>query len=185
MASCMASAIAHLQKTVHARLYRSSFARCPGGGLVPVTINRCSTYLNAYAADRGLFVFPGQAAVCSVLLGTESGVLHYRTEYLAPVARVGGFLYSPVRLPRYSEGKHKKFLRAKNQKFLRGHIGPPPRRQGGAQGVDCRHLKAASVAPPGPAVALVAAIGAAAGVAIARRLPEQRRPHLLQSDKLR
>src|SRR5246127_5539660 len=37
MASCMASAIAHLQKTVHARLYRSSFARCPGGGLMPVT----------------------------------------------------------------------------------------------------------------------------------------------------
>src|SRR5882762_9210887 len=38
MASCMASAIAHLQKTVHARLYRSSFARCPGGPLVPVTV---------------------------------------------------------------------------------------------------------------------------------------------------
>jgi hypothetical protein len=29
MASCMASAIVHLQKTVHAKLYRSSFARCP------------------------------------------------------------------------------------------------------------------------------------------------------------
>src|ERR1700693_10965 len=39
MASCMASAIAHLQKTVHARLYRSSFARCPGGGLMPVTMD--------------------------------------------------------------------------------------------------------------------------------------------------
>src|SRR5246127_5941253 len=41
MASCMASAIAHLQKTVHARLYRSSFARCLGGGLMPVTVKVC------------------------------------------------------------------------------------------------------------------------------------------------
>ena len=40
------------------------------------------------------------------------------TEYLAPVAPVGGFLYSPVRLPRYCEGKHKK--------FLRGHTRPEP-----------------------------------------------------------
>ena len=29
------------------------------------------------------------------------------TEYLAPVAPVGGFLHSPARLPRYCEGKHK------------------------------------------------------------------------------
>src|SRR5262249_18080948 len=29
-------AIAHLQETVHARPYRSSFVRCPGGGRLPL-----------------------------------------------------------------------------------------------------------------------------------------------------
>lgn len=49
LASSMASAIAHLQKTVHARLYRSSFARCPGGWAragygVSMVMGRCLRY---------------------------------------------------------------------------------------------------------------------------------------------
>src|SRR5436190_19715308 len=72
--SCLPSgmpfAIAHLLRSAHAELYRRRTARCPGGGLLPVTIIReqCHRQTAAKGDKVGDLVVVGLELVLPALL---------------------------------------------------------------------------------------------------------------------
>jgi hypothetical protein len=92
MASCMASAIAHLQKTVHARLYRISFARCPGGGPMPVTLvgpNDIKVSLDQIGHNCG--GLPGDVAARSITMKRSDLVRSHKPRDAVLAARFASF----------------------------------------------------------------------------------------------